>query len=396
MTILLLILIYLAFISLGLPDSLLGAVWPAAYPEFGVPYSFAGIYSVAIFLSTVLSSMFSAHVIRRFGTGKVTAVSVGLTATALMGIYFAPSALWLLAMCLPLGLGAGAVDAGLNAYVAEHYKSRHMSWLHCFWGVGAMAGPILLSRYIEAGNWRGGYRLISFLQFGLCAALLIAIPLWGKVARLNEGKELRGEGKERTVGLIAALQIKGVKPALLSFLFYCGVETTVGLWGASYLSSVKGFSPAQSAGLISVFFFGITIGRFLNGFATIKLSNRVLVRTGILTTAVGIVVLLLPLPESIAVVGLGLIGFGCAPVFPCLLHETPVLFGRENAQAIMGFQLASAYVGCSLMPPLFGLVAQITSLALFPVCVLLFAGGLFACTERVGALSRQTAKPAAE
>lgn len=392
MAILLLILIYLAFISLGLPDSMIGASWPAMQPEYAVPYSYAGILSITGFAFTILSSFFSVKVIRRFGTGRVMIASVLLTAIALFGISSAPSFYLAIAFCIPLGLGGGCVDAGLNAFVAEHYKSRHMSWLHCFWGVGAMIGPAIMSRSIQAEGWRSGFFAVSSLQFALCIILLFSLPLWKRVAANSGDVPTEQDGEPQPTddkGMFYVLRIKGVKSVLFSFLFYCAAEATMGLWGASFMTTVKGASPAEAAQWVSFFFLGITIGRFVTGFATIKLRNTALIRLGEGIILAGILLVLLPLPVVVNAVGFILIGLGCAPIFPCMLHETPARFGKQNARVIMSFQLSFSYIGCTVMPPLFGVLAQNTTFLTFApyllICILL----LIVCTERIHRIARQ-------
>ncbi len=390
MTILLLILIYLAFISLGLPDSMIGASWPAMQPEYAVPYSYAGILSITGFAFTILSSFFSVKVIRRFGTGRVMIASVLLTAIALFGISSAPSFYLAILFCVPLGLGGGCVDAGLNAFVAEHYKSRHMSWLHCFWGVGAMIGPAIMSRSIQSAGWRSGFFTVSSLQFVLCVILLLSLPLWKRVAEKTGGAapEQDADTLPADKGMFYVLRIKGVKSVLFSFLFYCAAEATMGLWGASFMTNVKGVNAAQAAQWVSFFFLGITIGRFITGFATIKLRNTALIRLGEGIILGGIVLMLLPVPVVVNAVGFVLIGLGCAPIFPCMLHETPVRFGKQNARVIMSFQLSFSYIGCTVMPPLFGVLAERTTFLTFAPYLLGCAVLLILCTERINRVAR--------
>jgi fucose permease len=383
-----LILIYFAFISLGLPDSLLGATWPVMQPGFAVPYSYAGIASMVISGGTIVSSLLSGRVIRRFGTGKVTFVSVLMTAVALLGFSLAPSFVWILVLAVPLGLGAGAVDSGLNEYVAEHYQARHMSWLHCFWGIGAMTGPLIMAQLIAHDHsWRSGYQIIAILQFALVGVLFFSLPLWKRVGSVV-GDEAKSEAPaaEKAHGLLFPLQIRGVKVALVAFLFYCGVEATMGLWGGSYLVRARGLEPATAAVWVSAFYGSITLGRLIAGFVTLKVSNRALIRIGQGIIVAGVVVLFLPLPASFALIGFLLIGLGCAPIFPSMLHETPVRFGKENAQMVMGFQMAVAYIGSTFLPPLFGFIANATSLALLPLFLLVYAALLLLSSERVNAL----------
>lgn len=359
---LLLAIIYIAFISLGLPDALLGAAWPVMHLELGVPLSYAGIISFIIAGGTVISSLLSDRLTRRLGTGGVTVISVGMTALALFG-FSTSHALWMLCLwAIPYGLGAGSVDAALNNYVALHYESRHMSWLHCFWGLGASVGPYIMG-YALTGSfgWQGGYRIISVLQIFLTAVLLLSLPLWKKPQA--EAQEAGG----KALSLPQVLEVPGVKAVMLCFFCYCAIEQTAGLWAASYLSLHKGVDPETAASFASMFYLGITIGRGLSGFLTIKLSDEKMVRLGFLLIALGLAAMLLPLGAGVSLGGLLLIGLGCAPVYPCLIHSTPAHFGADKSQAIIGVQMASAYVGTCLMPPLFGLVAQAVSVSALPV-----------------------------
>ncbi len=382
MATLLLLIIYVAFISLGLPDTLLGASWPVMQPDMQVPYGFAGIAQMLISGGTIVSSMFSGFLLKRFGTGKLTAVSVGLTAGALLGYAMAPGFGWILAASIPLGLGGGAVDAALNAYVANHFESRHMSWLHSFWGVGALGGPFILSIVLRQGfPWRVVYKSVGIFQILFVVALIAAIPLWSKVKARNSNDE--HEQEHSSLSLFSALKIRGVPTALIVFLFYCGIETTMGLWGGSFLYKVEGLDPADAAKWVSFFFGGITIGRFLTGFLTYKLSNNVLIRSGALIILSGVALMLLPLPLYITQAGFLLIGFGCAPIFPSMLHETPVRFGKSNSQSIMGFQMAVAYIGTTFLPPLFGLAAGSTRMFLLPVFLFGYIALLLVSFERL-------------
>lgn len=363
MTSLLLAVIYLSFISLGLPDALLGAAWPSMYGALGVPVSYAGIVSMIIALGTVVSSLMSDRLTYRLGTGRVTALSVAITAAALLGFSVSGS-FWMLCLwAIPYGLGAGSVDASLNNYVALHYASRHMSWLHCMWGVGASVGPYVMGIALTGGRgWQMGYRWISFLQIALTAILLASLRLWKK----RPGQE-GGEEPEKPLGLRQVLAVGGVREVMLTFFCYCGIEQTAGLWASSYLVLNRGVDAQTAAGFASMFFLGITIGRGLSGFITMKLNDKQMVRLGCGIIAVGAAALLLPLGEGAALAGLVLVGLGCAPVYPCLIHSTPEHFGAQRSQAIIGVQMASAYVGTCLMPPLFGILAEHVGIWLFPI-----------------------------
>jgi fucose permease len=368
---LLLIIIYSAFISLGLPDALLGSAWPVMQEGFQVRYALAGWVSMIISSGTVLSSVFTTRILRRFGIGRVATVSVALTAVALFGFAQAPSFAWLLLAAVPLGLGAGAVDAGLNAFIAEHFESRHMSWLHSFWGVGALSGPFLLSAILaRGGHWRSGYLLVGTIQAVLVAVLVLALPLWGKVNRRTASGGIPAPEVHRP--LFFPLKLRGVKLALLVFFCYCGVEATMGLWGASFLFKARGLDPASAARWVSYYYASLTLGRFLTGFITYKVSNDNLILSGCAVLLAGALLMAFPLPLPFALAGFLMVGFGCAPIFPCMLHETPVRFGSADSQAIMGFQMAVAYVGTTFLPPAFGFFASETSLALLPFFLLAF------------------------
>lgn len=361
---LLLAVIYLSFISLGIPDSLLGSAWPAMYGEFGVPVSYAGIISMIIAAGTIISSLQSDRLTRKLGTGKVTAISVAMTAVALFGFSFSHS-FWLLCLwAIPYGLGAGSVDASLNNYVALHYASRHMSWLHCMWGVGASLGPYVMG-YAMTGmrGWNAGYRYIAILQIVLTIILIFSLSLWKN--RSDEKNE--GVTSPKALTLSEIIRISGAKEVMITFFCYCALEQTAGLWASSYLSLHNGISAEKAAGFSSIFFIGITIGRALSGFITMKLSDAQMIRLGQGIAAFGIITLLLPLGEYISLIGLIMIGLGCAPIYPCIIHSTPEHFGADKSQAIIGVQMASAYVGTLLMPPLFGLIAEHINISLYPV-----------------------------
>ena len=360
---LLLIVIYLAFISLGLPDSLLGSAWPSMVVDLDTQLSYAGILSATISAGTICSALLSDRLTRRFGAGKVTAVSVAMTAFALWGYSVSRSfpMLWLFA--IPYGLGAGSVDAALNNYVALHYESRHMSWLHCMWGIGASAGPVIMGQVLTGGGtWNHGYRIISLIQIGLTLILLLSLPLWQKpvVSQGADGKAAKA------LSLPEILAIPGAKQILFAFFCYCALEATAGLWAASFLVRVHGVSEATAASFASMFYIGITVGRFVNGFVTIRFRDHQLIFAGYAVQALALLLLLLPLGKTLHIAGLILIGIGCAPVYPCIIHSTPDLFGQERSQAIIGVQMASAYIGTLTMPPLFGVLANAFTIRLYP------------------------------
>ena len=364
----LLAVIYLAFISLGLPDSLLGSAWPVMQQVFQVPISYAGMVTMIISGGTILSSLASDRLTKKFGTCAVTVVSVFLTAAALFGFSTA-SAFWMLCLWgIPYGLGAGAIDAALNNYVALHYSSRHMSWLHCFWGVGTIISPYIMSHALSVATWQTGYRTVSVIQIGITLILLITVPLWKSKKQRNTD-----EISEQPVGLKKALRIQGVPHLLFGFFAYCAAEATVMLWASSYLVYTRSMPKERAAAFASLFFIGITAGRFLSGFLAETLGDRKLIRIGTGIIAVGILCLLLPkLPEAAAIGGFVVIGLGCAPIYPSIIHSTPYNFGKENSQAIIGIQMASAYIGSTFMPPLFGLIANHISIKLLPFFLIVF------------------------
>lgn len=378
---LLLAMIYLAFIGLGLPDALLGAAWPMAVGELGVPLSYAGIISMIVTAGTIVSSLASDWMTRKLGTGLVTAISIGVTAAAAVGFSISHS-FWVLCLfAIPYGLGAGAVDAALNNYVALHYSSRHMSWLHCFWGVGATIGPYIMGWVLSAQHgWRTGYSTVAIIQFALTLVLFLTLPLWKKVAvKAGEATEERGA----PLGLGKVLQIEGVKPLLLAFFCYCAFETTAGLWASSYLVEHRGMGAEQAAYFGSMFFLGITVGRFISGFIADRVGDKNMVRLGIAVMVVGLVMIALPVDAMVAVVGIAVFGMGAAPVYPSIIHSTPIHFGKEKSQAIVGVQMASAYCGSTLAPPLFGLVAQHIHIGLYPYYMALFLVVMLLMTERI-------------
>lgn len=380
MTQLLLAIIYLAFISLGLPDSLLGSAWPTMYQQFGVPISYAGIISMIISAGTIVSSLQSDRLTKKLGTGKVTAISVAATAVALFGFSFSHSFWALCLWAIPYGLGAGSVDASLNNYVALHYESRHMSWLHCMWGVGATAGPYIMGIALSMGQgWNMGYRYIGIIQVVLTAVLVFSLPLWkGRKSPienlqnaemeqlLENASEKADTTAEKALSLREILKIAGAKEVMLCFFCYCALEQTAGLWASSYLTLHKGVSSETAAIFASLFYIGITVGRAISGFITMKLNDTQMVRLGQSIIVLGIMAMVLPGSNVLALAGLILIGLGCAPIYPCVIHSTPAHFGADKSQAIIGVQMAFAYIGILAMPPLFGVLASRISVAPLP------------------------------
>lgn len=367
---LLLIIIYLAFISLGLPDSLLGSAWPAMYQEFSVPVSYAGGISIIIAIGTIISSLQSDRLTKKFGTGKVTAVSVLMTAVALLGFSISHSYAILCLWAIPYGLGAGSVDASLNNYVALHYASRHMSWLHCMWGIGASLGPYIMGYALTGGqSWNMGYRYIAMIQITLTFILIISLPLWKKQGTgvANQADET---SQNKPLSLRQIIKLTGAKEIMITFFCYCALEQTTGLWASSFLVLHRGLSAETAAGFASLFFIGITVGRAFSGFLTMKLSDIQMIRLGQGLILLGIIFLILPFGNISALLGLIFIGLGCAPIYPSIIHSTPEHFGADNSQAVIGVQMASAYVGTCLMPPIFGFIANHISVSLFPLYLL--------------------------
>lgn len=384
---LLLAVIYLAFISLGLPDALLGSGWPTMYTQLQVPFSYAGIISMIISAGTIVSSFFSDRLTRKFGAGLVTAVSVLLTAGALFGFSVSDSFYLLCIMAIPYGLGAGAVDAALNNYVALHYSSRHMSWLHCFWGVGAAASPYIMGFCLGKGlGWSRGYFSVSMIQIVITAILFISLPLWksrtdekegGIEPKCAEAEQIQTDqtkaAPSKALSFREILRIKGAPYILITFFAYSAMETTTGLWASSYLVQYLLMEPEKAAKFASFFYLGITVGRFLCGFVADRMGDKALIRLGGGIVGAGILLVLIPFPVTTpALLGLVIIGFGCAPVYPAIIHSTPFYFGKENSQALIGIQMACAYVGSTFMPPLLGTLAARIGIWLYPVFLLVF------------------------
>lgn len=364
---LLLPIIYLSFISLGLPDTLLGSAWPVMYQQFQVPVSYAGIVSFIMSAGTIFSSLMSDRLTRRFGTAKVTAFSVAMTAFALFGFSVSDRYWMLLLWAIPYGLGAGSVDASINNYVALHYASRHMSWLHCMWGVGASVGPYIMGCALTAGQgWHMGYRYIAILQTLLTFVLLLSVPIWKK---RNADASAENEAAGAALSLKQIISIPGAKEILLAFFCYCALESTVTLWSATYLVRHLGMHEEQAASLASLFLLGLTAGRAVSGFLTYKFNDANMIRIGQTVIFTGVTTMLLPLGDVFDMAGLLLIGLGCAPVYPSVIHSTPDHFGPENSQALIGVQMASAYIGSLSAPPIFGLIANHITVSVLPVYI---------------------------
>lgn len=396
MVTLLLAIIYVAFISLGLPDSLLGSAWPQMHLDLGAQLSMQGIISMIISCGTVISSFFSEKLIYKLGTGKVTAISTLMTAIALFGFSVSGNFYMLCFLAIPYGLGAGAIDAALNNYVALHFASRHMSWLHCFWGIGAAVGPYVMGAAMSLGKgWRGGYLAISVIQLALTIVLFAALPLW----KINQGKNEESiTEKKEPKKLKEIFKIKGVAFVLTAFFCYCAVEQTTGLWASSYLVINRGLSSHTAASFVGLFYIGITAGRFLSGFIADKFGDKKMIRLGICGILIGVVFLMIPanqlfpgykmLKEIFPLIGLGFVGFGCAPIYPSVIHATPDNFGKENSQAIIGIQMAFAYMGVIIMPAFFGIISQYITIALFPMYILLITLVMFMMSEKMNKLKK--------
>lgn len=375
---LLLVVIYLAFIGLGLPDALLGAAWPTMYPQFDIPVSYMGFVSITISIMTVISSLQCDRLIRKFGAGKLTAFSTAMTAVAMVGFTMSTEYWMLFVWAIPFGLGAGCVDSALNNYVAIHYKSWHMSWLHCMWGVGAAIGPYLMGLALTSGHgWNRGYFYVFAIQATLALIIFISLPIW----KQSDREEV--EKKMKTLSLKEILKIPGTKSVMILFFCYCAIEQTAGLWASSYLVLSKGVTEEVAAKFASLFFIGITVGRAISGFVSMKLNDRNMIRLGSSIIIVGIAIMLLPLGKTAALIGLIIIGLGCAPIFPCVIHSTPIYFGTERSQSVIGVQMASAYVGNCVMPPIFGIIANHISIGLLPVYLIILIIGLIIMHENL-------------
>ncbi|NLJ31853.1 MAG: MFS transporter [Clostridiales bacterium] len=387
MATLLLIVIYLCFIGLGLPDSLLGTAWPAIYVQLHLPMSFEAVANSVVTMGTILSSLNAARMIKKFGTFRIVITSTLLTACAIIGYGFVPNLCCLLLLGIPMGLGAGAIDTALNNYLALHYQASHMNWLHCFWGLGAMAGPLVMSVFMKrASGWRSGYFAIGAVQMTIVLILVLSIPVW------KAQKDTNPEEESVVIKLFDLLKIKGVKLAMLTFLCYCATEYTVVCWGSTYLVKNRAVTSAQAAGWISLYYLGITAGRMLCGFIALKVNNRRLITAGLSVVLLGAVVLMLPLPASAAPVGLALVGFGCAPVFPGMLSETPKHFGKSLSQAVIGAELTAAYLGVLLLPVGFGFLATHIGMALIPFFIAFLVLAMFVSTALLNQInSRENA-----
>jgi len=393
-TVLLLSLIYLAFISLGLPDSILGVAFPVFQAEWNLPLGAGGIINMVVIGGTIISSLTSGWILEKIGTGKVALISCLLTGTALLGFSISPTFLWLILLAVPLGLGGGAVDTALNNYVALHFKAHHMNWLHSFWGVGATAGPVIMgAALVLTDSWRMGYRTISLIQLFLAAILMVSLPLWKKHKSLSEQRQVplndsgekgdpKDHQKEPQKGM-AVFKIPGVMAALVTLILYCAIESAAGLWGSSFLIRERGLSAEAGAFWMAMYYGGITAGRFFSGFLSFKFNNTQLIRMGTVMTFMGVVSLFFPLPMVLVGAAFTLIGLGLSPIFPTMLHETPRRFGKENSQRIIGLQMGFGYFGHAFLSPLLGVIMQFSGLSYLPLFLGLFIAGVLAGSERL-------------
>ncbi len=373
---LILAVIYIVFISLGLPDSLFGVAWPVLHKEFGISESFASVYSIIVTVCTGGVSFVSGTLIRKFGTSKVTLFSILLTAIGIVGISFSPNIIVMIIFAVILGYGAGAIDTGLNNFVSLHYKSQHMNWLHCFWGVGVTVSPLIMSSFLGEGEgqWRNGYRIIAVLQFFIAVIVLISIKKWRKIEK-TKTEEAANE-PEASAKLIDVLKSKGIITSILSLAAYCSMEFLLGTWGASYAVNVFAISPDAAAKWVSLYYAGIMFGRMISGFISMKVSDKNMIRGGTLAAFFGIVILALPI-GSVSLAGLLLIGTGFGPIFPSVLHSIPERFGATYSADITGYHMGGAYAIGFTMQMIFGFVATATTFAITPfvltvLCVCLY------------------------
>ena len=366
---LLLAVIFLIFVSLGLPDSLLGSGWPTMQLDFGVPSSYAGYVSMAISFMTVLSALASPRMIRRFRTWQIVIASILLTVIGLIGFSCSTSYAMLFLFVVPYGLGAGAIDASVNHYVADNYSSSVMNFLHCFYSVGAVISPNIMAFALRHAGWNEGYRWTAYIQIGILAVCILSLPLWRK----NE--ERTGEEEETGAGIREALRVPGVLPTLIAFFAYCSGEATCFLWTPSYFAGTRdGLSAGLIASFGSLIFGGLMIGRLISGFVSNRLGDRLLIRIGIAVELAGIVMVMLPIPDyRPAAVGFVVIGTGMGPVYPAIQHMAPANFGRKYSASVIGLQMASAYVGSTFMPMIFGALQQVIGIGIMPVYLLIFA-----------------------
>lgn len=364
MYLLLLAIIYLAFISLGLPDSLIGSAWPVMHQDLGVSIESMGILTMLISAGTILSSLFSERIIHKLGTYLVTSVSVILTAGALLG-YSLSTQFWQLCLwAIPYGIGAGCIDAALNNYIALYYKAKHMSWLHCFWGVGTIISPYIMSLALSLSHWSRGFQAVAGIQFLIALVVIGSFPLWKKKTTGEEGDA----NEHEVLGIRRTLLIHGVVPQLIAFFAYCSAEATCMYWASSFLVESRHIGEERAAAYGALFFIGMTVGRFISGFFLEKVGSKNIIRIGATVGFVGMVLLALPIQADVfSLLAFVVMGLGCAPIYPAIMHATPQKFGATQSQAIIGVQMACAYAGTTLMPPAFGVLARWMDMRIMPV-----------------------------
>ncbi len=375
----LLIVIYIVFISLGLPDSLFGVSWPVVHLEFGTPESFASLYSIITGICTGGVSFIAGKLIRKFGTGKVTFFSTLLTALGLIGISFSPNIVVMMICSVIMGYGAGAIDTGLNNFVSLHYKARHMNWLHCFWGVGVTLSPIIMSAFLGEGanEWRNGYRAVAMIQFSIALIVLLTLKKWSIAPEKEIASEEKSNAPEKS--LFDLLRIKGVITSILSLGLYCGGEFMIGTWGATYAVNMFAVSPDEAAKWVSLYYGGIMLGRVISGFVSVKLSDNTLIKSGMTVAAIGMIILALPLGKA-SLIGLLLIGTGYGPVFPSVLHSVPARFGSDYSADITGYHMGGAYGIGFAVQLAYGYIASATTFSITPFVLLMLCVGVIAAT----------------
>ena len=386
----LLIIIYIAFIGLGIPDSLFGTAWPAIYSEFELPISFGSFATIIISCGTVLSSVISSKIISRLGTNKVSAYSTLLTALALLGFSFAPN-LWVMCFwAIILGIGAGAIDVALNNYVAIHYSATHMSFLHCFYGVGVSVSPYILSLVI-AGNfgWRGGYRIAFAIQLIITLLLFLSLPLWRKA---HGGENESEENTHKDLSFGSVLKIPGVKMMCSLFIASCAIECTCGGWGSTFLVEYKHLPAEKAAQIIMIYYIGMTLGRFLSGVLAAKLHSWKIIKLGQIVLGLALLLLILPGGVHLCALGMFLIGLGNGPLFPNFNYLTPENFGSDISQSVIGIQMASAYIGIMVAPAVCGLLGQVFGMVIFPFYLILFYAIMIPVTIHVKTVLKRNAK----
>ena len=375
----LLIVIYIVFISLGLPDSLFGVSWPVVHTEFGTPESFASLYSIITGICTGGVSFIAGKLIRKFGTGKVTLFSTILTALGLIGISFSPNIAVMMICSVIMGYGAGAIDTGLNNFVSLHYEARHMNWLHCFWGIGVTVSPIIMSVFLDgSGTWRSGYRVVALLQLAIALIVLLTLKKWN----IKSDTDSPAEGQKKDIpekNLFQLLKIKGVMTSILSLGLYCSGEFLIGTWGATYAVNVFAVSPDEAAKWVSLYYGGIMLGRIVSGFISVKLSDNTLIKSGMIIAAIGMIILILPFGTT-SLLGLLLIGFGFGPVFPSVLHSVPSRFGQDYSADITGYHMGGAYGIGFAFQLIYGYVASATTFKITPFVLLAFSAGVLVAT----------------